>query len=119
MMWGEGGFSGPINIFSSSTSLLAANISAQLPVTPLRIMANAAYLPDNNILSNPLQYELGLQLSVWKDVIAINMPIFYSQEIEDILDLNQVGILDRVTFTLNLTELNPIELIKDGAGSLF
>jgi hypothetical protein len=119
MMWGEGGFSGPINILSSNTSLLAANISAQLPVTLLRIMANAAYLPDNNILSNPLQYELGLQLSIWKDVITINMPIFYSQEIEDILDLNQVGILDRITFTLNLTQLNPIELIKDGAGSLF
>ncbi|MGB0429796.1 MAG: M1 family metallopeptidase [Bacteroidia bacterium] len=117
--WGEGGFSGPIGIFSSNSSLLALNVSAALPVTPLRFTANFAYLNNNSILKNPLQYELGLQLAIWKDIITLNLPIYYSTEINDILDLNQVGFFDRFTFTLQLHKLNPIELIQEGAGSLF
>ena len=119
LMWGEGAFSGPVGIFSSKSSLLALNISAELPITPLRVTANFAYLPNNTILSNTLQYEFGLQLAIWKDIVTLNLPIIYSPEIEDVLDLNQIGLWDRFTFTLNLSKLNPIELIQEGAGSLF
>ena len=100
----EGGITTPY-LITSNQYLIAANFSGQLPKTPFRIMFNSMLTPDAD--NNPLlTFEGGLQLVIFKDILSINLPLLYSDNLSDRNFLNNRSNLDNLTFTLTLSNLN-------------
>ncbi|MBI3142528.1 MAG: M1 family metallopeptidase [Bacteroidetes bacterium] len=124
MLWrqlapSEGGLTTPLAGIGSNRYLLAANVGMALPKTPFRLYANVAYTPDpirvNNQLANhTLMAEAGLELALAKDIFSIYVPLVYSKQLHELVTLNTLGILDRITFILRLESLNPVKLVKEG-----
>lgn len=117
----DGGITTPNRTFGSAQRLLSVNLSADLPVLPLRAMFNGAMIPASE---NPfsggnasLTYEAGLQLNIYKDIVAINMPFIYSRDFRNgrdgYLDINPQNFWDNITFTLQLSKLNPFKLSEN------
>jgi len=106
----EGGITTPYS-HGSGSYMMAANVAAELPKTPLRAMLNAVVSPRNNPSANEgnvlLTYEAGLQLQLIRSVLYVNMPFIYSADLQNHNSLNTRSFTDNITFTLKLSPLNP------------
>lgn len=117
----DGGITTPNRAFSSNKSLIALNLAADVPIIPIRAMMNAAVIPgDDNPFANGqsmLTYEAGLQVAIYKDIVTINLPFIYSRDFRNgqdgFLDLNSQSFWDNITFTLQLSKLNPFKIAEN------
>ena len=48
-----------------------------------------------------------LQLQIFKDILTVNLPLVYSTDFMGNVELNKLSVLDRITFNLNFSMLNP------------
>ena len=59
-------------------------------------------------------YNVGLDISIWKNIIDIYIPVAYSKDIKTALEANNKGgFFDTVRFTLNLHNLSPRNFINN------
>ena len=115
--------------------LVASNLIFELPKLPLGIFLDLASFYneyDENI--NGINtgkvieeikflYNAGICFNIEineKPLLGIYMPLFYSKEIHDsyVFGQNQkrfsdIGLLQKITFVLNLNEINPFTIIKN------
>lgn len=115
--------------------LVASNLLFELPKLPLGIFLDLASFYNeydeniNGITTGKVieevkfLYNAGICFNVEinkKPLLGIYLPIFYSKEIHDsyVFGQNQkrfsdIGLLQKITFVLNLNEINPFTIIKN------
>jgi hypothetical protein len=120
----DAGFRNFVAIGSSRTWLSAANITLPFPFKlPVGFYTDCAYgeifITEAN--TNNYSYETkflavgGLYVSIAKNVFEIYLPLFASQNVKDVWQLNN-GFehpFNRASFILNLNAMNPIKLAKN------
>lgn len=120
----DAGFRNFVAIGSSRTWLSAANITLPFPFKlPVGFYTDCAYgkifITEAN--TNNYSYETkflavgGLYVSIAKNVFEIYLPLFASQNVMDVWQLNN-GFehpFNRASFILNLNAMNPIKLAKN------
>jgi hypothetical protein len=113
-----------INCNGSGEWLIASNFLIELPKLPLGFFIDFGAYPyvKNNTNQVELLYNSGLFFNIKvnkKPFLAVYMPLFYSKEIDDSYvfktqdRFSDIGLLQKITFVLNLNEINPFTIIKN------
>ena len=100
----------------TSKWLVSLNIkSPKIGKLPLKIYADIGTSEFNESLyKDKFLYNVGLDISIWKNIIDIYIPIAYSKDIKTALQANNKGgFFDTVRFTLNLHNLSPRNFITN------
>lgn len=98
----------------TSEWLLALNIkSPRLFVLPVRLFADIAACDRRALLNDQVLWDAGLNLVIAKDLIDVYVPLFYSADIKNTLELNKVDFLHSIRFTLNIHKLVPKKIIQN------
>lgn len=131
VLLGEAGFRNFANVGSTNTFLTALNFTLPAPIPfPIGIYTDISYwqIPAGSMTFNgwagittvnyPAQMELtyngGIYLDVIRDIATMYVPLFYSSDVLGYWDNNQFDtILKRVSFSINLNKLNPIDMIRN------
>ncbi|HAE29603.1 MAG TPA: hypothetical protein DCF89_00705 [Flavobacteriales bacterium] len=101
---------------ASSTWLASGNVKIELPLPILGIYGDGAILPvyivNKGEFENQYLFDAGLQLSIKKDLFDIYIPIFMHSDLKSEMEFQDISVLQRIRFTLNLKVLNPFKMIK-------
>jgi hypothetical protein len=91
------------------------NVMADLPyIKFLKIYVDGGLHPNVNNNNQP-QFDFvgGLTLSLRKDIVDIYIPLFYSQNIKDVLTSQNIQFWQQIRFSFNINKLNPFKIAKD------
>ncbi|MEM9846576.1 MAG: M1 family metallopeptidase [Bacteroidota bacterium] len=102
------------SVGASDNWMLSAGLRSTLPgALPVDIFGNFAYSnPENS--KGEFFYSAGFALPIIKNVFEIYVPVLESAAINDNHSANgREGILERITFKLDLLKLNPFDLIDE------
>jgi hypothetical protein len=114
----EGGFKVPVynNTGRSDNWVATINLKTDLPLgrLPVRIFLDAGLIPNplpdmKNPGSTTLQYDAGLELHMFKDLLNIYFPIVLSSDFRNYLDntYGRKNVFQRsISFSLNLQQIN-------------
>lgn len=98
---------------SSTQWMTAINLkSPRIFILPVRLFFDAAVSESKNRINDKYFWSTGLNVTIFKDILDIYIPFAYSNDIKNVLELNNVGFWERVRFTLNLHKLAPKDLIR-------
>jgi hypothetical protein len=94
--------------------LAAVNISADLPRTPLRgyIDTGTYHGAGHDIAgTEKFPWVTGIQVTLFDDIVTINIPVFYSRDIGNIARLNNLNDLDQlITYNIRFEKINLLEI---------
>jgi hypothetical protein len=104
-----------VQTFNYSTEWLASiNIkSPKLFVLPVRVFVDAGTCDPRFLYKDKFLWAAGLNVTIVKDIIEVYLPLTYSDDIKNTLDLNNIDFWQRIRFTFNLHKLAPKELLRD------
>lgn len=99
----------------TSKWLVALNIkSPKVGKLPLKLFIDLGTSEFNeSLLKDKVLYDIGANISLWKNIFEIYIPFAYSNDIKKTLDLNNKTFFDTFRFTLNLHNLNPKNFIAN------
>lgn len=99
----------------TSKWLIALNIkSPKVGKLPLRLYADIGASEFNESLyKDRILYNAGVNVTIWKNIIDIYIPVVYSSDIKTALEANNKSFFDTIRFTLNLHNLNPRNFITN------
>jgi hypothetical protein len=105
-----GGLLGNNNLWISSV-----NIKGDLPyINFLKLYFDAGIHPDLNAGNQPqFNFVGGFYIPLRKDIVEIYVPLFYSQNIKDILTAQDIHFWQQIRFSFNINQLNPFKIIKE------
>lgn len=107
----DGGFKTPAVIGQSNKWLTALNIDVDIPVPlPISLFGSFAIYhidADFEIEDRKLLYEAGIAIKPIRNIFEIYIPIFYSNEIDDNLELNNINFVEQIRFVLNIHRISP------------
>jgi len=125
----HGGFKINTPLGTSDTWIIASNMKFELPKVPIGIFADIGSFPSILSTSSGMQnkvnflFNSGLYLSLKlnkKEIASIYLPLLYSENIgntftygQSIETINDISFLQRITFIINLNEINPFQIIKN------
>ena len=127
----ESGFKNFANIGSTNTFLTAINLIVPAPIPlPIGIYTDIIYwqLPVGTKLisgvagvtrlnydaSMVFTYNGGIYFDIIRDVATMYVPLFYSNDVRGYWDNNNFNsFLSRVSFSINLNKLSPIDMIRN------
>lgn len=97
--------------------MVGLNASTTLPgLIPFRLYANIGTFNDANKIGGDENYgiswELGVELTVMKDVLSVYLPFAYSRDIKYVVDQRNYNTSDLIRFELHLQNLNPLKYIR-------
>ncbi len=99
---------------NSSNWITAINIkSPQVYVLPIKLFLDVGTADGRSLYNDKVLYCAGVNVTLWKDIIDIYIPITYSKDIKTALETNNINGVDRVRFTLNIHKLVPKDFIKN------
>ncbi len=108
----QGAFKVPTAYGQSNNWLAALNLSADLPFGfPLALFADIGMAPSGNEIRT--FYDAGGSIPLIRDILEIHVPVFYSQPIQEEMELNNVRFWERIRFTLRLDRLDPFEQLRN------
>ncbi|MEO8148981.1 MAG: M1 family metallopeptidase [Bacteroidia bacterium] len=111
---GDGAFKINTAVGQTDTWLIAFNIKATMPGLPIMFyMDMGTYENAKNAFegSQALMYNGGLAIWIIRDVAEIYFPLFYSSDIKNNLETNNINSLgERIRFQLNFNLVNPLKL---------
>jgi hypothetical protein len=113
-----------INCNGSGKWLMASNILIEIPKLPLGIFMDFGAYPyiQNNTNKIELLFNSGLYYNIEvndKSIIGVYLPLLHSKEIQDSYvfqtqnRFSELGLLQKITFVLNLNEINPFTIKKN------
>lgn len=121
-----GGFKTPFgsqySIGQTNDFAFALNIKSNLPIKtpklfPLKLFLDVGYYTAKETAESPMEgrsfYSGGVMLEYGEGLFSIYLPLFNSQAISDIYDIEGVGILGRVSFQIDLIRFNPWDIAED------
>lgn len=99
----------------SSTWLTGLNVkSPKFFRLPVKLFADVVVCDGQFLNSGKVLYDAGFEISLWKDIFEIYMPLLYNKDIRDALTLNgKTTFAETIRFTLNINKIRPRELIND------
>lgn len=112
------GFTAPTQFYRKADKwMVGFNASTTLPgLIPFRLYANIGTFNDANKIgldeNYGISWELGVELTVMKDVLTIYLPFAYSSDIKYVIDQNDLSTSDLIRFELHLQKLNPLNYIR-------
>lgn len=99
---------------NSSNWIAAVNIkSPQLYVFPLKLFLDIGTADNTSLLNDKFLYCAGLNITLWKEIFEIYVPVTYSNDIKKTLELNNINGVDRIRFTLNIHKLVPKDFLRN------
>ena len=121
-----GGFKTPLgsqyNIGQTNNLAFALNIKSNLPIKtprffPLKLFLDVGYYSSKNIAPAQLEgksfYSGGIMLEYGDGLLSFYLPLLNSQAINDIYNSEDIGLLGRVSFKLDLIRFNPWDIAED------
>ncbi len=105
----------------SNEWILAVGVEVDLPVLPkknnIQWFANGAMMSDqaynlSGTLNETMFWETGLSFSMINNAFKIYIPLLMSTDLNSEMELQNVGLFERVRFTLHLNKLNPFSLAR-------
>lgn len=115
----HGGFKTYTNTGSSNNWLITLNTKLDIPKVPFGLFADIGYYPyiENNqgVISNKIgsNFDFGLFIPLRKDVIELYVPLLFSENIQKEIDYNGTTFLQRITFIINFSSMNPFKIISE------
>ncbi|MBK9412258.1 MAG: M1 family metallopeptidase [Bacteroidetes bacterium] len=112
------GFTAPTQFYRKADQwMVGLNASTTLPgLIPFRLYANIGTFNDANKIGGDENYgiswELGVELTVMKDVLSVYLPFAYSRDIKYVVDQRNYNTSDLIRFELHLQNLNPLKYIR-------
>jgi hypothetical protein len=114
----QGGFRTPMatqSIGQSNSTMLTLNIVFDAPMDflPISAFVDLAYFEDTRPTASAFKsfYNIGLTTTLFKGAFTLNLPLFGSEELMNAYK-SKGGIGKRLSFTLDLMQLNPKALIR-------
>lgn len=108
----DGAFKVYSAVGASNDWLTALNIKLFPPFKlPIGLFADFGF----SSTSEKLMYDVGIQLSVIRNLLDIYFPLNMSKEMQDALDINGYTYLQTIRFTLNLSGFNLTEMAINSA----
>lgn len=97
----------------TSKWLVALNLkSPKLGKLPLKLFVDIGASEFNeSLIKDKVLYDVGVNITVWKNVLDIYIPFLYSQDIKNALSANNKSFFDGIRFTFNMQNLKPKNLI--------
>ncbi len=109
MVEADGAFKILTNNGQTSKWIVALNIkSPKVGKLPLKLFLDMGASEIDRIL-----FDAGVNICIWKNILDIYIPVFYSTDIKNELLANNKGFFDTIRFTLNLHNIKPKTLITD------
>lgn len=103
-----------LGLGNSNEWMVSLNIKTpKLFILPVRIYGDAVFTDQRFFLNEKFIYSAGLNVTVWKDIIDIYVPLAYSDDLTKVLEFNDVDFWQRIRFTLNIHKLAPKEFIRN------
>jgi hypothetical protein len=98
----------------SDTWLVSLNIrSPKFFKLPVRLFVDAVTCDKAALLNDQILYDAGFEISVWKDIFEIYVPLAYSKDITNTLKLNnKATFFETLRFTLNINKINLREMLN-------
>lgn len=116
-LWGNqiienyGGFKYPTPIGLTWEWLVALNLAYDLPGIPFSVFFdtgtyyNAGVSPGN---TRKYPFVSGIQASLLNNIVAINIPLFVSEDIKEVASLNKLGFRQTITFSIRFDKIDPM-----------
>ncbi len=109
MVEADGAFKILTNNGQTSKWIVALNIkSPKVGKLPLKLFLDMGASEIDRIL-----FDAGVNICIWKNILDIYIPVFYSTDIKNELLANNKGFFDTIRFTLNLHNIKPKSLITN------
>lgn len=104
--------------YSSNSWMVGFNIDAKLPIPILSVFYNAVFLPMTIFTPTGIKQgtttlmDAGIKINLINDVCAIYIPVWANQPIQDEWSTNNIKFWNRIRFTMNLHNANPVKLLN-------
>lgn len=112
----DGYFKTPTPLGQTWNWLIAVNLRADLPgILPVQFYFDAGTYSDAKVIvpsSSGIPWNAGLVVTIRKDIAEIYIPLFFSNDIRDVFELNNVNFLRRITWMVRFDKLSITELLK-------
>lgn len=112
----DGNFKVPTSVGQTSDWLIALNLKSSVyRKIPLNIYADfGTYKNAANVFpgSKTIMWNMGLSVPVVPNVFEIYFPLLSSSDIKDNLELSTKNYWQRISFTLNFNNINPLKLAR-------
>ncbi|MCB9169740.1 MAG: M1 family metallopeptidase [Flavobacteriales bacterium] len=114
----QGGFKTPNALGTSDSWITAVNVEADLPIPALSLFGSWGAAPYVEVTQNGRRtswrsyYEAGFGIRLVRDVMEMWVPLVYSKEIGDQLELQGFTFLERIRFVFALEKLDPTRILR-------
>ncbi len=111
----DGGFKCYTAIGQSGKWLTALNIKSSLGnlKLPISLFADIGTAADDGILNQKILYDAGVCLSLKKDIFEIYFPLLLAKDFKNEIKVNKLEYTETIRFTLNISLINPFDLIRN------
>lgn len=98
----------------SDTWLAGINIkSPKFFKLPIKAFVDLVTCDPVFLINEKVLYSAGLDISLWRDVLEVYLPLLYSKDISNTLKLNGINTFsETIRFTFNLNKINPRQIIN-------
>ncbi len=108
----DGGFKTPTFVGQSNKWLAALNVDVDLPLpVPVSLFGSlGTYEGITTVFSdldNAVMYEGGIAVKLFRNVLEIYVPLFYSDDINKTFELNRIEFIEQVRFVFNINKITP------------
>ncbi len=81
---------------------------------PIKVFADAVICDDSGLAGkDDVLWDAGINISILKNIIEVYVPLAYSNDIKQTLDLNQVEFVNRIRFTFSINKIAPKNFVKN------
>jgi hypothetical protein len=109
----HGDFKFPTPLGLTWNWLTAINLAYDIPLLPLRVYYDTGtyHRASKDIIgTKQFPWVGGLQIVLFKDIININLPLFTSDDINRIAELNKLGnYINRITYSVKFDRIDPLK----------
>lgn len=110
----DGAMKVPVLFGNGRSWMAGVNIkSPKIFILPVRVFVDAVVTDKADLLNDPFLWDAGLNIPIFRDILEVYLPLFYSTDIRNTLDLNGLDFGKRVRFVLNIHKLVPKDFIKN------
>jgi hypothetical protein len=109
----DGNLKVPVPYGNSSLWMLAVNFkSPKIFSLPVKIFADMMACDGRFLLTEKVLWDAGLNVTIFRDIVEVYIPLAYSNDIKKVLDLNNISFANRIRFTLNIHKLATKDYIR-------
>jgi hypothetical protein len=108
----DGGFKIPTFVGQSNQWIAAVNVTADIPVPiPVSLFGDiGTYEGISDVfedLDNKVMYDGGIAFRLFRDIMEVYIPLFYSDDIDKSFEVNDINFAEQIRFVLNVNKLTP------------